>query len=207
MTAIDVSRDALALARENVERTGLAVAAARARHRRQFSQLGGPYDLVVSDPPYVERAELAAPDPRRPATSSRYRRLVGDPRPEVVARRLGVAAPGGHLVLEIGAGQALRRRRAARRLRLCRRRDDARPDRPRPRRRRAALTDVGEAAAAIRDGGLAIVPTDTGLRARGEPPRGGARSPALSRQGSSRASSRPRSSSATSSCCGALCRS
>ena len=56
VTAIDVSADALALARENVERTGLAIELRQ--HDAAGGLPGGPYDVVVSNPPYVERAEL-----------------------------------------------------------------------------------------------------------------------------------------------------
>jgi len=51
VTAVDVSEDALALAAENVERTGLAV---ELRHHDLFQGLpAGPWELVVSNPPYV----------------------------------------------------------------------------------------------------------------------------------------------------------
>ena len=136
MTAIDVSADALALARENAERTGLAIELLE--HDVAGGLPGGPYDLVVSNPPYVEPAELATlmPDVR---DYEPHVALVGDGTPEAIARAaLDVLAPGGHLVLEVGDGQALADRGAARRARLRRRRDDARSDRPRPRRRRPA---------------------------------------------------------------------
>ena len=134
VTAIDVSPDALALARENVERTGLAVELLE--HDAAGGLPGGPYDLVVSNPPYVERAELETlmPDVR---DYEPHVALVGDRVPEVVARgALDVLRPGGHLVLEIGAGQALREGGDAGRARLRRRGDDARSRRPRSRRRR-----------------------------------------------------------------------
>jgi release factor glutamine methyltransferase len=51
VTGLDSSEDALAVARENVERTGLAV---DLLHWDVFRGLpGGPWDLVVSNPPYV----------------------------------------------------------------------------------------------------------------------------------------------------------
>jgi release factor glutamine methyltransferase len=105
VTAIDVSADALALARENVERTGLAVELCE--HDAADGLPGGPYDLVVSNPPYVERADLVTlmPDVRE---YEPHVALVGDHIPELVARAaLDVLRPGGHLVLEIGDGQAL----------------------------------------------------------------------------------------------------
>ena len=105
VTAIDVSADALALARENVARTGLAVELLE--HDVTGGLPGGPYDLVVSNPPYVEPSELETlmPDVR---DFEPHVALVGHGMPEVVARAaLEVLRPGGHLVLEIGDGQAL----------------------------------------------------------------------------------------------------
>jgi release factor glutamine methyltransferase len=105
VTAIDVSADALALARENVERTGLAVELLQ--YDAGAGLPGGPYDLVVSNPPYVEPSDLATlmPDVR---DYEPHVALVGDRMPEVVTRAaLDVLRPGGHLVLEVGDGQAL----------------------------------------------------------------------------------------------------
>ena len=63
VTAIDVSEDALALARENAERTGLAERVSFARHDVADGLPGGPYDLVVSNPPYVEPGDLGTLQP------------------------------------------------------------------------------------------------------------------------------------------------
>jgi release factor glutamine methyltransferase len=105
VTAIDVSADALALAGENAERTGLAI------ELRQHDVAGGlpagPYDLVVSNPPYVERSDLETlmPDVR---DYEPHLALVGDRIPELIASAaVDVLRPGGHLVLEVGDGQAL----------------------------------------------------------------------------------------------------
>jgi release factor glutamine methyltransferase len=105
VTAIDVSADALALARENAARTGLAIELLE--HDAAGGLPGGPYDLVVSNPPYVEPADLEKlmPDVR---DYEPHVALVGDHVPDVVASgALDVLRPGGHLVLEIGDGQAL----------------------------------------------------------------------------------------------------
>ena len=57
VTAIDVSQDALALARENATRTGIAI---ELRTHDLFGGLpGSGWDLVVSNPPYVRSEELA----------------------------------------------------------------------------------------------------------------------------------------------------
>ena len=105
VTAIDVSADALALALENVERTGLAVDL-REHDVADAGLPGGPYDLVVSNPPYVDRSDLETlmPDVR---DYEPHVALVGDRLPEIVARAaVDVLRPRGHLVLEVGDGQA-----------------------------------------------------------------------------------------------------
>jgi release factor glutamine methyltransferase len=105
VTAIDVSPDALALARENVSRTGLAVELLQ--HDLRGGLPGGPYELVVSNPPYVEPGDLETlmPDVRdfEPRVA-----LVGTGATEAIARAAAeVLAPRGWLVLEVGDGQAL----------------------------------------------------------------------------------------------------
>ncbi len=107
--ASDASVAALLVARENACAHALA-----ARVRFVACDLGsalrGPFDFVVSNPPYVASAaidtlmpEVRAYDPRLALDGgddglSAYRRLAGD------ARRL--LAPDGRLVVEVGAGQA-----------------------------------------------------------------------------------------------------
>jgi release factor glutamine methyltransferase len=104
VTAIDASADALALARENAERTGLAI---ELREHDLFAGLPeGPWDLVVSNPPYVEPEELEtlAPDVR---DYEPHVALVASGAVEAVARGArAVLRPGGALVLEVGDGQA-----------------------------------------------------------------------------------------------------
>lgn len=108
VTAIDVSADALELAGANVERTGLAVELHR--HDLRDGLPGGPYDLVVSNPPYVEAGELGAlmPDVRdyEPHLAL-VGALDGGNATEAVARSArDVLRAGGWLVLEVGDGQA-----------------------------------------------------------------------------------------------------
>ena len=104
VTAIDVSADALALARENAARTGLAVELLE--HDLRAGLPPGPWDLVVSNPPYVEPGELEGlmPDVR---DYEPHLALVGTGVTEAVARAADTElAPGGWLVLEVGDGQA-----------------------------------------------------------------------------------------------------
>jgi len=104
VTAIDASEDALAVARENAERTGLPVELV---HRDLFDGLPeGPWDLVVSNPPYVRPDEIESLEPEvrdwEPRTA-----LVGEGATAVVARSAReVLRPGGALVLEVADGAA-----------------------------------------------------------------------------------------------------
>ena len=104
VVGIDASEDALALARDNMERTGLTV---ELRQRDVFAGLpAGPWHLVVSNPPYVtpEEIETLMPDVR---DWEPHEALVGRGVADAVARcSLDVLSPGGALVLEVGDGQA-----------------------------------------------------------------------------------------------------
>jgi release factor glutamine methyltransferase len=109
VTAIDVSEDALALAAENGERTGLGGRVALAPHDLAVGLPGGPYDLVVSNPPYVLPGEIdsLAPEVRdwEPRTAT-----VGQGQTAAVIRAApAVLRPGGWIVLEThweGAAEA-----------------------------------------------------------------------------------------------------
>lgn len=57
VTLSDVSRDCLALADENIIRHGLQGRVSTC-HSDLFAGLQGPYDLIVSNPPYVSQAEI-----------------------------------------------------------------------------------------------------------------------------------------------------
>jgi release factor glutamine methyltransferase len=104
VTAIDASADALALARENVGRTGLEIELLR--HDLRDGLPGGPYDLVVSNPPYVSPKELDGLQPEVRDWEPRAA-LVGEGMTEAVARGAREALrPGGSLVLEVADGAA-----------------------------------------------------------------------------------------------------
>jgi release factor glutamine methyltransferase len=98
VTGIDVSADALALAEENVKRTGLAV---ELRVHDLFTGLpGSGWDLIVSNPPYVEPEELAGLAPEVVEWEPEIA-LVAGGQTEALARDAArVLAPGGVLVLE-----------------------------------------------------------------------------------------------------------
>ena len=100
VTAVDVSEEALVVARENVARTGLPV---ELEHRDVRDGLDGRYDLVVSNPPYVSAAEIATLEPEVRDWEPRIA-TVGEEHTELTARAAReVLEPGGWLVLEIAA--------------------------------------------------------------------------------------------------------
>lgn len=104
VTGLDVSADALALAAENRERTGLAVELLQGDLRAGLP--AGPWDLVVSNPPYVDPADAVTLEPEvrehEPETA-----LYGAGLHEAIAAAAApLLAPGGALVLEIGESQA-----------------------------------------------------------------------------------------------------
>jgi release factor glutamine methyltransferase len=106
VTAIDASEDALALASENAGLTGFADRVRFVRHDLTDGLVGGPYDLVVSNPPYVlpEEIDSLAPEVR---DWEPRRALVSRDATERIARAApAVLRPGGWLVLEVADGAA-----------------------------------------------------------------------------------------------------
>ena len=106
VTAIDISEDALALAAENAERGGLAERVRLFHHDLADGLPGGPYDLVVSNPPYVEPGDLDGLQPEVREWEPREA-LVGEGVTKGVAEAAReVLRPGGALVLEVADGTA-----------------------------------------------------------------------------------------------------
>jgi release factor glutamine methyltransferase len=117
VVAVDTSAEALDVARGNAERHGVSE---RVAFRRSdlFDGIAGelPFDLILSNPPYIPSADIAtlAPDVRGHEPRAA---LDGGPDGLAVFTRLVAKAPaflnpGGWLLVEIGAGQeavALRR--------------------------------------------------------------------------------------------------
>jgi release factor glutamine methyltransferase len=95
LTGVDVSPDALALARENAERLGLEI---ELRGADGAAAAAEGWDIVVANPPYVESLEDVPPELRwEPAVA-----LVGSGEHERLAR----AARARSIVFEAGDGQA-----------------------------------------------------------------------------------------------------
>lgn len=108
--AVDISEDALAVARGNAEKAGVAE---RLEFRQgdflQALREGETFDVILSNPPYIPTADLAglAPEVRRePALALdggpdglKFYRLLG-------ARAVHFLKPGGLLAVEVGIHQA-----------------------------------------------------------------------------------------------------
>jgi release factor glutamine methyltransferase len=106
VTAIDVSEGALALAQKNAEATGLAGRVHFLLHDLAAGLPGGPYDLVVSNPPYVDPEEIDVLEPEVRDWEPREA-LVGRGATEAISRGAReVLRPGAALVLEVADGKA-----------------------------------------------------------------------------------------------------
>jgi release factor glutamine methyltransferase len=113
-TGIDASPAALAVAQENAERLGVAARARLLagdwREPGWVERLGGPFDLVVSNPPYIASAEIALLMPE----VGRYEPKLAldggidglDPYRRIAAAGRQLVTPGGSLLVEGGDGQA-----------------------------------------------------------------------------------------------------
>jgi len=106
VTALDESADALALARENAELTGLAGSVDFVQADVHAGLPDGPYRLVVSNPPYVRPDEIEGLQPEVRDWEPRQA-TVGTKVTEAVARTAREALePGGWLVVEVADGTA-----------------------------------------------------------------------------------------------------
>ena len=111
VVAVDVSADALALARQNAVPAGVSERI-EFLHGDGFAALsaGARFDLIVSNPPYIPSAEIASLQPEVRDFDPRgaldggadgldfYRRLA--------AQAGDLLKPGGRIMLEFGDGQA-----------------------------------------------------------------------------------------------------
>jgi release factor glutamine methyltransferase len=111
ITALDLSLDALALARENAAKNSVA-GQIEFLQSDGFTALatGAQFDLIVSNPPYIASAEIATLDPEVRDFDPR-RALDGGADGLDFYRRLAAEAkrflkPAGKIMLEFGDGQA-----------------------------------------------------------------------------------------------------
>ena len=107
--ATDLSVAALAVARRNAQSLALSPRAAFVA-TRYADALVGRFDLIVSNPPYIARGDIAGLEPE---VRCHDPRLALDGGPDgldcyrAIAANAGcLLAPGGLMVLELGAGQA-----------------------------------------------------------------------------------------------------
>ena len=102
VVATDASADALAVAQANATRLGLDVAFA---HGDLLAAAGGPFDAVLSNPPYVARGAAVMAEVRHEPDVAVF---AGDDGLGVVRRLVAQAAERGValLAVELGEGQA-----------------------------------------------------------------------------------------------------
>ncbi len=105
VVAVDSSEHALSLARENKERAGVNGRVSLVVGDL-LSEVEGPFDLVVSNPPYVTPEEYDTLQPEIRLYEP-YEAVVGvDVGAKVAASARALLRPGGRLVLECGDGQS-----------------------------------------------------------------------------------------------------
>ena len=108
VTAIDASQDALALARENLDLLGINGRVKLEEHDLTEGLGTDEFDLVVSNPPYIEPEDIDTLQPEVRDWEPRIA-LVARGATEAVARAATEALrPGGWVVLEIAENQAER---------------------------------------------------------------------------------------------------
>ncbi len=104
VTALEVSPDALALARENSVLTGITV---RFVEGDLVGGLGeSEYDLVVSNPPYIRQEEVDSLQPEVRDWEPRLATVGGEHTKLIAEHALEALHPGGHLVLEVADTRA-----------------------------------------------------------------------------------------------------
>lgn len=112
---LDLSEAALAVARNNAQALGVAERARLVRGDWRLpgweGELARPFDLVVSNPPYIEASAIDRLMPEV-ARFEPHEALDGGPDGFAAYRRIAAAAstllaPGGQLLVEAGEGQAV----------------------------------------------------------------------------------------------------
>jgi release factor glutamine methyltransferase len=110
---VELSGDALAVAAANAQALGVAGRAEFVlgdwRQPHWHESLGGPFDLIVSNPPYIEAGSI---ERLMPEVARFEPKLALDGGPDGLAAYRCIAtaapallAPGGHLLVEVGVGQ------------------------------------------------------------------------------------------------------
>jgi release factor glutamine methyltransferase len=107
VVATDASLGALALAEENRRRVG-AGERVELVDGDLFAGVEGPFDLVVSNPPYVDAAQFPSLQPEVRLYEPREALLASGVTERIVAEASDVLRTGGSLVLEVADGDAQR---------------------------------------------------------------------------------------------------
>ena len=103
LSATDISAAALSLAAENARALGLAI---DFRHTSLLEGLPGPFELVVSNPPYVGADELPGLEPEVRDWEPRQALVSEAQTEQLAASARGVLAAGAWIVLECHALRA-----------------------------------------------------------------------------------------------------
>jgi release factor glutamine methyltransferase len=105
VTGIDSSPDAIEVARANAARTGL-----EAEFLIADLIVGGPYELIVSNPPYVREGEWGSLQPEISLYEPRDALIGGADGLDIIRDLIPAAADvlvrGGRLAIEVGQGQS-----------------------------------------------------------------------------------------------------
>jgi release factor glutamine methyltransferase len=104
VTAMDVSQDALALARENLRWTGINGRVRLVEHDLTSGLGEHEFDLVVSNPPYVEPEELPTLQPEVRDWEPHVALVAAGATEKLAHAARDALRPGGWLVLETAAG-------------------------------------------------------------------------------------------------------
>ncbi len=106
--AVDISRDALAVARGNAQALGAAerISFVESSWLSQPERLSPPFDIILANPPYVDPAEPSPPELAFEPRGALYSEDNGlrDTR-EILRTAPPLLAAGGVLLLEVGAGK------------------------------------------------------------------------------------------------------
>jgi release factor glutamine methyltransferase len=105
VVATDNSSGALAVAEENRALAGLALRVELV-HGELFAGLEGPFDLIVSNPPYVRPEEVGGLEPEVACFEPREALIAHGVTEAIAEQALSRLAPGARLVLETGDGDA-----------------------------------------------------------------------------------------------------
>jgi release factor glutamine methyltransferase len=105
VVATDNSSGAIAVAGENRARAGLALRVELV-HGELFAGLEGPFDLIVSNPPYVRPEEVGGLEPEVACFEPREALIAHGVTEAIAEQALSRLAPGARLVLETGDGDA-----------------------------------------------------------------------------------------------------